>query len=750
MLKKLGLHVVVVLIGAGVFAAVNAQVTTVGSISGTVRDPKGAAVPKAEVLIQDERSGLSRTATADDNGFYLATSMPVGLYTISTSPQGFKKTVANGVDLHVGENKVVNLDLQIGLVSETVTVSGESAPIETRSGDVSSLVTEKQITELPLNGRNYSQLALLVPGVSPVTQAGAGGAFAARGTGLDGGVDMSVNGNGSNQNLWTVDGVNNMDVGSNRTLLVFPSIDSIAEFRVMRNSFSAEYGQAQGAVVNLITKGGSNQFHGAGFEFMRSDKLNASPFFLNRAGNKPDGTPRSPKGQLKYNNFGGNLSGPIVKNKLFFFFSEEWRFEDRGITVQGNVPTAAEKAGDFSAPRALLTGTLPHRAGLVCDPNNALNYGSSPVDAGCYPGNKIPTAQLSPAGLALMKIYPDPTRTGGGTNWASSPLQPIRTRQDSIRGDWTVTSKMNLMVRFINEKWIHGQDTAQWGDVPFPTLADDWNQPSKSFSVKLTNTLSSTAVNDFQFSRAGNNIFIATSPQSTALVDEISSKFPTVFPHSNNVPSVMWGPGGYNDIWHQAPWQNHEDLWSWKDDLSKVVGGHELKFGGLYSHNIKNEQAGGAGGGNTPGFITGCNAKTGNCIADLLDRTLTLTNYAEVDHTAVALGRWRDTEFYGNDTWKMRPNMTLTLGLRYSQFPAAHVANDQMSNFIPQFYDGTSFLSSLITPATAGAHGLPRSLVKPLQCGLPAACWYRLGCFWRWQDSAPRGLWALHESYECD
>jgi hypothetical protein len=726
MLKKLGMKALLVLMGVGVFAGVNAQTATVGNLSGTVRDPSGAAVPKAEVEIKEEATGASRTATANDSGYYVAPSLPAGRYTVSTAPQGFKRSVATGVEVHVGENKVLNLDVQVGQVSETVTVTADAAPVETRSGDVSSLVSEKQITELPLNGRNYSQLALMVPGVSPVTQSGAGGAFAAHGTGLDGHVDMSVNGNGSNQNLWTVDGVNNMDVGSNATLLVFPSIDSIAEFRVMRNSFSAEYGQAQGAVINLITKGGGNQFHGAGFGFLRADRWNASPFFLNLQGNNPDGTPKAPKGQLKYKNFGGNLSGPIVKNKLFFFYSEEWRLEDRGITVQGNVPTAAEKAGDFSAPQALLTGTLPHRAGLVCDPNNPLNYGSSPVDAGCYPGNKIPTAQLSPAGLALMKIYPNPTRTGGGTNWASSPLQPIRTRQDSIRGDWTVTSKMNLMVRFINEKWIHGQDTAQWGDVPFPTLADDWNQPSKSFSVKLTNTLSSTAVNDFQFSRAGNNIFIATSAQSTALVDEISSKFPSVFPHSNNVPSVMWGPGGYNDIWHQAPWQNHEDLWSWKDDLSKVVGSHELKFGGLYSHNIKNEQAGGAAGGNTPTFITGCNSKTGNCIADLLDRTLTLTNYAEVDHTGVALGRWRDTEFYGNDTWKMRPNVTLTLGMRYSQFPSAHVDNDQMSNFIPQFYNGTSYLSSLITPATAGGHGLPRSLIKPYNMGFQP----RVGVAW--------------------
>src|SRR5258705_7034923 len=648
MLKRFGFVAVLVLLSVGL--SVKAQTTTAGSISGSVRDEKGAGVPKAEVTIQGEGTSFSRAITADDNGFYLASSLPAGKYTVSTSPQGFKKTVATSVDLHVSENKVVNLDVQVGQLSETVTVSSDAAPVETRSGDVSSLIAEKQVAELPLNGRNYSQLALLVPGVSPATN----GSFAAKGTGLDGGVDMYVNGNGSNQNLWTVDGVNNMDVGSNRTLLVFPSIDTIQEFRVVRNSFSAEYGQAQGAVINLITKGGSNEFHGTGFEFLRSDKLNANDFFLNKAG--------KPKGKLKYNNFGGNVGGPIWKNKIFFLWSEEWRYEDRGIALTGNVPTAGEKVGDFSGN--LAGATVPHDpfTGHQCpDPKDATKTITC-FDP--YPGNKIPTARLSPAGLALLSIYPNPN--AGGHLWVDAPLQPIRTRQDSIRGDANLTSKMSLMVRYINEKWTHGNNTTNWGDVPFPTLQDDWKQPSHSLAIKLTNTIGSTAVNDFQFSRAGNNIFIDTASSSTALVADISSKFPTVFPHDAKVPAVMWGPGGYNNIWHQAPWSNHEDLFSWKDDFSKVIGAHELRFGALYSHNIKNEQAGGAGGGNTPSFITGCNAKTGNCMADLLDRTLTLTNYSEVDHTAVALGRWRDTEFYGNDTWKMRRNVTLTLGLRYS------------------------------------------------------------------------------------
>src|SRR5215204_2072128 len=518
------MQAMLLLLSIGLLVGVHAQSSTTGNITGTVRDPQGASVPKAEVTVVDEKTGQSRTVSANDDGFYNVPSLPAGLYTISAGPTGFKKTVTTGVDLHVNENKTVNLDLQVGQVTETVTVTSETAPVELRSGEVSSLITEKQVTELPLNGRNYAQLALMVPGVSPVTQAGAGGAFATRGTGLNAGVDMSVNGNQSNSNLWTVDGVNNMDVGSNRTLLVFPSVDSIQEFRVERNSFSAEFGQAQGAVVNLITKGGSNDFHGTLFEFFRNDSLNANNFFLNRAG--------QPKPELEYNNFGGNFSGPIVKNRVFFFWSEEWRRERRGQVLTGQVPTAAEKAGDFSGA---LTGNLPHIPGTCREePAPTASKPNATVTV-CdpFPGNRIPTNLLSPAGLAFMGLFPDPNASGS-PNWATSLLQPINTRQDLIRGDVTITDKMNLMVRYINENWTHlGAAGNFWGDSPYPTLTSDWSQPSHSFAVKLTNTLSSRAVNEFQFSIAGNDIIINTSPESQALEEEISSQIPTVFPNAD-------------------------------------------------------------------------------------------------------------------------------------------------------------------------------------------------------------------------
>src|SRR5690242_5964407 len=710
MSRRFAVQALLLLLSIGLFVGVHAQSSTTGNITGTVRDPQGAAVPKAEITLTEDKTGVSRTVRTNDDGFYNVPSLPAGVYTVTTSPSGFKKTILTNVDLHVSENKTVNIDLQVGQVNETVTITSDAAPVEVRSGEVSSLISEKQVTELPLNGRNYAQLALMVPGVSPVTQAGAGGAFASKGTGLDSGVDMSVNGNQSNANLWTVDGVNNMDVGSNRTLLVFPSVDSIQEFRVERNSFSAEFGQAQGAVVNLITKGGSNDFHGSVFEFFRNDALNANSFFLNRAG--------QPKAQLEYNNFGGNFSGPIIKNRVFFFWSEEWRRERRGTVLSARVPTAAEKAGDFSGA---LTGNLPHIPGSCHDVPDPSDATKTITVCTPFPGNKIPTNQLSPAGLALVKLYPNPTGPGVG-DWATSQLQPVNTRQDLIRGDITLTDKMNLMVRYINERWTHlGASGNFWGDSPYPTLSSDWNQPSHSFAVKLSNTLTSKAVNEFQFSIAGNDIIITTNPETEALQSEIASKFPTVFPHDNPIggtsPSLFWGAGGYANIWHQAPWQNREDLYIWKDDFSLIAGSHDLKFGGLFSTNFKDEQTVGAGGGNQQLTIQGCGEITGNCIADLLLKDTPLLNYTEIANTEIANGRWHDYEFYGNDTWKIRPRVTLTLGLRYSVFPPAWAADNRISNFLPQFYNGKDFNTGLITADEAVGLGLGRSTVNTFKQG---------------------------------
>ncbi|HEV3470201.1 MAG TPA: carboxypeptidase regulatory-like domain-containing protein [Pyrinomonadaceae bacterium] len=725
MKKKFGVPFMLLLLGVVLAGGVRAQTSTVGTISGTVRDPQGAAVRDAEVLIEEETTGQSRTVKTDEDGEYSAPSLPVGRYRVTVAPAGFKRTVAPGIELHVNDRLVVDITLEVGEVTETVTVTDAATLVETESGKVSSLVAEKQVTELPLNGRNYAALVTLVPGLSAPNE---GNAFGTRGTGLDSHVDVSVNGNQSNANMWTVDGVNNMDVGSNATLLVFPSIDAIQEFRVERNSFSAEYGQAQGAVINLVTKGGGNEFHGTLFEFFRNDVLNANDFFSNRAGIK-----RAP---LRYNNFGGNFNGPIVKDRVFFFWSEEWRRERRGTgPLTAKVPTAAERMGDFSGvltqQRTIRVGdqdvvvpALPNRPGAGrCD-----TPGPNPTDPDCFPGNRIPADQLSPVGLALMNIFPLPNNPADptGTNWISTPLQPVNTRQDLIRGDITITDKMNLMVRYINETWVHGEASGNfWGDSPFPTLSSDWEQPSRSFAVKLANTLTSTAVNEFQFSVSGNDIFITTSPGTQALNDQIASVFPTVFPQlpGTGFPTIGWGDGGYPTLWHQAPWENHQDLFIWKDDFSKVFGDHSAKFGVLFSHNVKDEQPNGGSGLYT---IQSVGQRTGNAIAELLVRDLPLVQYTEFERHDTTFGRWRDFEFYGNDTWKVRNNLTLTLGVRYSYFPPAFAADDRMTNWVPELYDGANIASGFVRADQAEAAGLPRALVNGYKGGIQP----RLGLAW--------------------
>jgi hypothetical protein len=718
MKKMFGLSVVLLLSAAVLAGGARAQTSTVGSISGTVRDPQGSAVPGAEVTIAEEATGQTRTVRTGDDGTYTAQSLPVGRYSVSAAPQGFKRTVATGVEVHVADRLIVDLTLEIGQVGETVTVSGAAQLVETESGRVSSLVSEKQVTELPLNGRNYAALVTLVPGLSAPNE---GGAFGTRGTGLDSHVDISVNGNQSNANMWTVDGVNNMDVGSNATLLVFPSIDSIAEFRVERNSFSAEYGQAQGAVINLVTKGGGNEFHGSLFEFFRNDKLNANDWFSNQAGIK-----RPP---LRYNNFGGNLNGPIVKNRVFFFWSEEWRRERRGTgPLRALVPTAEERAGNFSGA---LTGNLPWDP-TTCTRDLNGNRVFSAATCQRFPGNVIPQARLSPAGLALMQIFPlpnnpdDPTGRLTGANWISTPLQPVNTRQDLLRGDITITDKMNLMVRWINETWVHGEAAGNfWGDTPFPTLSSDWEQPSRSFAVKLTNTLSSKAVNEFQFSRAGNDIFVTTSEAGRAVNEAAAAAFPTVFPRveGTGFPTVGWGAGGYGNLWHQAPWENHQDLHIWKDDLSVVLGSHNTKFGVLFSHNRKDEQPSGGSGLYT---IQTDGSRTNSLISDLLLRDLPILQYTELQRQDTTLGRWRDFEFYANDTWKAHPRLTLTLGMRYSYFPPAYADDDRISNWIPERFDGVNLNSGYVRADEADAAGLPRALVNAYKGGIQP----RVGLAW--------------------
>src|ERR1700691_61690 len=345
-------------------AALFAQDTA--SITGTVTDPSGAAIPGAQVTLISAERGINRTSTTNGSGDYLFAALPIGAYNLSVSETGFKKYEAVGVMLRVAEKTRVNVVLEVGAVNTEVIVRGqEVAQVETQSSDLGGTVTGKEITQLELNGRNFTQLITLVPGVS--NQTGQDEA----GVGVSGNVSFSVNGGRTEYNNWEMDGGDAMDNGSNSTLNVYPSIDAIAEFKVRTSNYGAQYGRNGSGTGEDETKSGTSSFHGDLYEVVRNDFFNATPEFQT-----------SPPAYKK-NDFGFTIGGPVYipghynkdKQKTFFFWSEEWRREivpGSGFFSVTTVPTLAERDGDFTdqCPTAGTPFQTADSAGFTGGPYN--------------------------------------------------------------------------------------------------------------------------------------------------------------------------------------------------------------------------------------------------------------------------------------------------------------------------------------------------------------------------------------------
>src|ERR1700716_3243811 len=335
-----------------------------GDIRGTVKDQQGAGVAGADVVVSEPSTGYTRNFSTDTDGAYNFPDLPLGTFTIRATHAGFKTTEETGIRVSAADSLVFNIALKLGAVSEQVTVEASAIQVDTTNGGLSGLIDGTQVAELPLNGRNFMQLVLSVPGVAT------GEGFSAQGKGLKGGSDLSISGGAVDANLWLVDGAHNNDVGSNRTILVFPSVDSIDEFKIERNSYSAQFGQSAGGQISIITKHGGNDFHGDVYYFGRNDALNTFNTFV-KSGCLAAGTP-CVKNELRRNDFGYTIGGPIKKDKAFFFFSEEWNKQISGTTSTARVPTLAEKAGDFRATAACPSGfnSFP-KTGQLTDPANA-------------------------------------------------------------------------------------------------------------------------------------------------------------------------------------------------------------------------------------------------------------------------------------------------------------------------------------------------------------------------------------------
>ena len=672
-----------------------AQVTT-GIVAGTVTDQTGAVAANVPVTITNTATGTTRTMNTSSGGDYRFEALPAGTYQLTVKAPNFKESVTNSVEVHAATTTTADVKLQVGSATEHVDVEANAIQVQTDNASLGETVEGQQVRELPLNGRSFVQLTQLAPGVSAANN------FDSKNKGLQGGVDFSVNGNQTTNNLYLVDGANNNDTGSNRTILIYPSIESIAEFKMLRNSYGAEYGGAAGAVINIVTRSGSNDWHGSALYSGRNTALNARTFFAaqrtaiaNAAGQTlaHDG-----KDKVNRNDWGYSIGGPIIKNKLFFFWSQEWNHEIRGVTKTACVPNAAEISGDFSGDNA----------------SNACGFqGATPAEslpniptALQSPTNKYKIANPDPAALVLLQKYPLPNQAmTGGNNWSASLPTPLKWRQENVRVDYNLSKNNTIMGRFTQDSWSNDSYNAgYWGEDPFPALNDNWIQPSKSIVGKWTRTIGTTMVNDASFTYSNNRITITpggTDPGTGslyggALLNAISAAVPSLYPQSIKTASAgtptIWGGlgayGSYNNYWTIAPWQNQLDLYVAKDDASKVIGKHTIKFGGQISWNGKDEDTS-TSASERPTFGNGgwdTSVPTANDLANLMIPGANW-NMTETSTNVRAQLRWHDDALYIADNWKVTPRLTLDLGLRWDLLDAPVQPNNQITNFQPSLYN---------------------------------------------------------------
>jgi hypothetical protein len=738
----------------GASSALQAQITT-AALRGSVTDEQGAAIAGAEVTITNIDTGFTRTVTSGGDGEYNFPDLPLGLYRIHATHSGFKAAEQTGIALHVNDSVVVNIGLHVGAISEQVTVEASPIAVETTNGELTGLIDGKQVAELPLNGRNFMQLVTLVPGVAT------GEGFSAQAKGLKGGSDLSISGGAVDANLWLVDGASNNDVGSNRTILVFPSVDAIDEFKIERNSYGAEFGQSAGAQISIVTKGGSNEFHGDVYYFGRNDKLNTFNTFV-KAGCLAANTPCE-KNKLRRNDYGYTVGGPIKKDKIFFFWSQEWNKQIEGEATSARVPTVAEKAGDFSAIAACpnAVSDLGFPAGGMKIPNTSPTGGPAYVSSAAN-NSIIPTANLSPAAQVVLQAFPNPTDPNpcARNNFTKSFGVPTNWREENVRGDINLTKSLRAMMRFTNDSWQLGPPDGGfgWGNNNLGPIGEDWNQPGRVVVGRLSKTIGNTMVNDFTFSYSANRITINPAGTDPGLDQKLNDTIPTFFPLSGKTygdkgPAVWINCCGLPSVWTIAPWQNQQDLYTWQDDFSVVKGRHTFKFGALLSNNYKAEQAangefgtlGGTVGYN--GFTTGTNS-TNYGIADLELANMAL-GWGETANIFKVRNVWHNNEFYAQDNFRVNSRLTVTYGARWSFLPPPYLSDDRYTLFNPTAFDpalGNSVCNGLLyspglpsNPCPAGTGGV-KGPTRALMNRNNHAIAPRLGVAW---DPTGQGKWAL-------
>jgi hypothetical protein len=674
-------------------ALLSAQDTA--SITGTVTDPSGAAIPNAKVSVQSQEHGIAQTTTTNGDGNYLISAVPPGNYQLTIVSPGFKKYEAKGIILRVAQKARADASLQVGTESTEVTVVGTNvATVETQTNEVSGTITGKEISQLQLNGRVFTQLVTLTPGVSSQTGSSEGQ------YGITANVNYSVNGGRLEYNNWELDGGDNMDNGSNATLNVTPSIDAIGEVRVLTSNYGAQYGRNASGTIETETKSGTSQFHGDAYEFVRNDIFNATPAF------------QSSVPSYKKNDWGYTIGGPVYipgvynksKEKTFFFWSQEWR-RDRvpGQNFNVIVPTVAERSGNFSdlcpaAGTAFQRGDSTGAAGPFFPDCPAASLGilngSGIQFYNTFPNNQVP---VDPSSSPLLGMIPNPTG-GSGNLYTAAPSQPTNWREELIRVDHNFSDRLRAMFRYVHDSWQTQTAVPLWTNAgSFPTVQTNFVGPATALVARLTATASPTLLNEFVFSYTTDHITLTGTgtPDPNAWQRPANLGIGSLFPNTNNggkLPGFnitggfggAYGSQGFGEDPGYIPngAYNSNPTYTYRDNVTKIIGQHNLQFGAYFVAAQKNELS--ATEPSVNGFLNFDNTSpvsTGNSFADLLIGNV--ANFGQASAQPKYYNRYKILEPYFQDDFHATTKLTLNLGLRISLFGTYYERYHQAYNFDP-------------------------------------------------------------------
>ena len=613
-----------------------------GTITGTVRDQSGGILPGVTVTATLTQRNLIKEVVSSETGVYTLPFLPVGTYDIVFSLSGFQDSGFKGVEVHVNDRLELNATLGVGGVAETVEVVAGATLLQA-TPQVQNLMGSTQVQELPLNNRNFVQLATLVPGVNSSLPDEVG-------IGLTSTVSMSIGGARRNAINWLVDGASNVDVGSNITLLSTPTLESIEEFKIITSGYNAEWPRSGGGIINVVTKSGTNNFRGTGYWFYRNDDLNANSFFRNQS-TDPAIANNPPK--LDYDNFGYTLGGPAVRDKLFFFWSQEWRNIER-------------------APTSSLATTI--NPAFLSDPTNP---------------NYVPPELRDPNAVRLLSAWPAPNT---GVNQFQNSLASVQdTRQEVIRMDWQMNSRWRLMGRYTHDLSETTEDGGLFYNTAIPNVATTLTDvPGQVLVAQLTTTVRSNILNEFSFQFSGNAISSVYGDNAINKRDQYGITIPELYPENreNLIPFIS--VTGLTGIGANQLFDNKYRNYTFADNLTWQRGSHAIKGGFLFAFEQKDELSTSgtqgsfsfaAGGGRTAfqNFLTG--NRDGLCGNNC--------TYTEPELEVASQFRFNRYEFYLQDSWRMRSNVTLDVGLRYALFPSPTDKNDVLTNFDPDVYSAS-------------------------------------------------------------